>query len=250
MQTLSPNIYSRNFILDIYRGIAVLLMMIFHFCWDLREFGFIDYKLSDPFWVTFRSIILFLFLTAIGWAAYLSHKKPISSTHKTRQFLLRQRKLLAAAALISFATYTAFPYQWIYFGILHFILIVSFIHYPFASYPLISATIGLLIGIIYYSTDWLLFPNIYHFIINLGAPQNTLDIIYPFPWVACVFLGSILGQLSNQLEQSFHSHTLKPLLITHFFTWLGQNALSIYLLHQIILYGLVSLTAYLLVSFF
>ncbi|MFT2109662.1 heparan-alpha-glucosaminide N-acetyltransferase [Marinomonas sp. 2405UD68-3] len=227
---------NRNSLLDTYRGAAVFLMIIFHFCWDLREFGYIDYKLNDTFWVLFRSVILFLFLTAIGWSAYLSQRTLTNRQHKIRRFLLRQRKLLIASTAISLATYVFFPNQWIYFGILHFILIVNFIHYPFASYPIISAAIGALIGTLYYLTDLLLFPSIYGFITeSLGAPKNTLDIIYPFPWVACVFIGPIFGKYipNNALIAS-------PYLI-YIFAWLGRHALNVYLLHQIILYSLVSL---------
>ncbi|MBU2240237.1 MAG: DUF1624 domain-containing protein, partial [Gammaproteobacteria bacterium] len=48
----------RSAFLDVYRGTAVLLMMIFHFCWDLRNFGFMEFSIYDPFWVYFRSLIL------------------------------------------------------------------------------------------------------------------------------------------------------------------------------------------------
>lgn len=227
---------SRNFILDIYRGAAVSLMIVFHFCWDLREFEYIDYKLSDTFWVLFRAVILFLFLTAIGWSAYLSQKKSTDKVYKVRSFFLRQRKLLIASIGISLATYLAFPNQWIYFGILHFIFIVNFIHYPFAAYPTVSAVIGVIIGALYYSTDLLFFPNVYEFMIeSLGAPKNTLDIISPFPWVACVFIGPIFGKYTP------HNVLIKPSYFVHILAWLGRHALSVYLLHQIILYSLVSI---------
>jgi len=185
--------------------------------------------------VCFRAVILFLFLTAVGWSTYLSQQKSTDRRDNIRSFLLRQRKLLIASIGISLTTYMAFPNQWIYFGILHFIFLVSFIHFPFASYPTVSATIGVIIGFLYYATDLLLFPNAYDFIIeSLGAPKNTLDIIYPFPWVACVFMGPIFGKYIS------HNALIKPLYSVRILAWLGRHALNVYLLHQIILYSLIS----------
>ncbi|WP_330221497.1 heparan-alpha-glucosaminide N-acetyltransferase [Marinomonas phaeophyticola] len=232
----------RNPTLDLYRGLAVLLMMIFHFCWDLREFNHISYHLTDPFWVYFRSIILFLFLTAIGWSAYISKSQNCNQSQSNilKRFLMRQGKLLLAAVSISLITYITFPSQWIYFGILHFIFILSFIHYPFASLPIISASIGLFLFLIYQLTDWLLFPNIHYLITNdFGAPKYTLDIIYPFPWVTCIFIGPLIGKALSNVH-------LQTSLLTNLLSWLGQHALNIYLIHQLILYTAVKLTTDLL----
>lgn len=231
---------SRHIFLDAYRGSAVLLMIIFHFCWDLREFNYISYNLFDPFWVNFRAVILFLFLTAVGWSTYISKIPPPFQTSHFKKFLVRQMKLLIAAASISLITYLAFPSQWIYFGILHFILLASFILYPFARYPRLNAIIGLAIGLIFFVTSWLQFPNIHHFLLNeLGAPQYTLDIVYPFPWIACVFFGPIIGKFLNKI-------TVRNNSLVSILSWLGQHALIIYLLHQIILYSLISVATFLI----
>lgn len=225
---------SRNTFLDAYRGSAVLLMIIFHFCWDLREFNYINYSLADTFWTNFRSVIVFLFLTAVGWSTYISKTKETQAENHPKKFLVRQVKLLLSASSISLITYIAFPSQWIYFGILHFIFLVSFIHYPFACYPWLSAIIGLTIGLVFFLTNWLQFPKIYHVIVNeLGAPKYTLDIVYPFPWIACVFIGPVLAKTFDKIRLQNSSFVI-------ILNWLGRHALGIYLLHQIMLYSLVS----------
>jgi len=230
----------RNNFLDTYRGSAVLLMIVFHFCWDLREFNHMSYNLTDSFWVGFRAVILFLFLTAVGWSAYISKRKENHLANHFKKFLARQIKLLLSATCISLITYIAFPSQWIYFGILHFILIISFIHYPFASYPALSAIIGLTIGLLFFLTDWFLFPHVYNLITDeLGAPKYTLDIVYPFPWVACVFVGPIIGKTLSKIS-------LQNSPFANILSWLGRNALGIYLLHQVILYSLVSTASFLI----
>lgn len=226
--TLEPT--KRSAFLDVYRGSAVLLMMIFHFCWDLRNFGFMEFYIYDPFWVYFRSLILTLFLTAIGWSTYLTLSKA-----KHPSFWVRDIKLFVSAAAISLATYLAAPDQWIYFGILHFIFIASLVTRPFAKWPISSALVGASIIIIYHSTNWLHFPNAFSIISSyIELPQRTLDIVFPFPWIAVVLIGPLLGHLN------WHKCPTPNTLTIHILAFMGRYALPIYLIHQVILFALVA----------
>ena len=226
--TIEPT--KRSAFLDVYRGSAVLLMMIFHFCWDLRNFGFMEFSIYDPFWVYFRSVILTLFLTAIGWSTYLAYTKTSKPS-----FFKRDIKLFISAAAISLATYLAAPNQWIYFGILHFIFIASLITRPFAKWPIASALAGAIIVIIYHSTNWLHFPNAFSTITSYVAlPQRTLDIVFPFPWIGVVLIGPILGYLN------WHKCPTPNTLAIQILAFMGRYALPIYLTHQVILFALVA----------
>ncbi|WP_369922197.1 heparan-alpha-glucosaminide N-acetyltransferase [Marinomonas polaris] len=220
----------RSAFLDVYRGTAVLLMMIFHFCWDLRNFGFMEFSIYDPFWVYFRSLILTLFLSAIGWSTYLALGRASSQS-----FWKRDIKLFISAAAISFATYLAVPEQWIYFGILHFIFIASLIIRPIAKWPILSALFGAIIIIIYHTTKWLHFPNAFSTITSyIALPQRTLDIVFPFPWIGVVLIGPLLGYLN------WHKCPIPNNLIIHILAFMGRYALPIYLTHQVILFVLVA----------
>ncbi len=230
----------RSNFLDAYRGLGVLLMIVFHFCWDLRNFGFMEYSIYDPFWVYFRSLILTLFMTAIGWSTYLTFKKntlaeSTLSKGSYRAFWKRDAKLFFAAAVISLATYIATPDQWIFFGILHFIFVVSLITRPLAKWPLVSASIGAGIVAAYHLTDLLVFPGAFVMITNyLGLPQRTLDIVFPFPWIGVVLIGPLLGYLNCQ-KWPIPEHAL-----SHILAFMGRYALPIYLVHQVFLFALVA----------
>jgi uncharacterized membrane protein len=220
----------RSAFLDVYRGAAVLLMMIFHFCWDLRNFGFMDFSIYDPFWVYFRSLILTLFLSAIGWSTYLALGKS-----SNQSFWKRDIKLFISAAAISLATYLAVPDQWIYFGILHFIFIASLITRPIAKWPIFSALFGTIIIIIYHTTSWLHFPNAFTAITSsIALPQRTLDIVFPFPWIGVVLIGPFLGYLN------WHKCPTPNNPAIHILAFMGRYALPIYLTHQVILFALVA----------
>jgi uncharacterized membrane protein len=231
MQTASTSeSMKRSAFLDVYRGLAVLLMIVFHFCWDLRNFGFMEFSIYDPFWVYFRSLILTLFLTAIGWSSYLTLKK---GNHWS--FWKRDIKLFLAASAISLITYLAVPDQWIYFGILHFIFIASLITRPLVKWPILSAIIGLMILIIYHFTSWLIFPTAFTTITNyMALPQRTLDIVFPFPWIGVTLIGPLLGYLN------WHKCPTPDYILTHSLAFMGRYALPIYLLHQVFLFALVA----------
>ena len=62
-----PERYGR---LDALRGVAIVWMAVFHFCFDLNFFGWLDPRqnfYTDPFWTMQRKAIvsLFLFLSLI-----------------------------------------------------------------------------------------------------------------------------------------------------------------------------------------
>ncbi|WP_248280226.1 heparan-alpha-glucosaminide N-acetyltransferase [Marinomonas sp. UCMA 3892] len=220
----------RSAFLDVYRGSAVLLMIIFHFCWDLLNFGFLEYSIYDPFWVYFRSLILTLFLTAIGWSAYIALGKSNNSS-----FWKRDIKLLISATAISLATYLTMPNQWIYFGILHFIFIASLLIRPLAKWPIPSALAGAVIILIYHSTNWLHFPNAFSIITSyIALPDKTLDIVFPFPWIGVVLIGPLLGYLNWQKCPTPNSLAIQIL------AFMGRYALPIYLIHQLVLFPLVA----------
>ena len=55
-------------IIDITRGFAVFLMIIFHFSYDLKLFGHVDIDFqNDLEWWVFPRIIVFLFLFAMDY---------------------------------------------------------------------------------------------------------------------------------------------------------------------------------------
>ncbi len=231
MQTSLPHEQiKRSAFLDVYRGSAVLLMIIFHFCWDLRNFGFMEFSIYDPFWIYFRSLILTLFLTAIGWSTYITLNKA-----RNPSFWKRDLKLFISATGISLATYLAVPNQWIYFGILHFIFIASLITRPLVKWPITSALLGAIIIFVYHSTNWLHFPNAFTTITSyVELPERTLDIVFPFPWIGVVLIGPLLGYLN------WHKIPTPSNLAIDILAFMDRYALPIYLTHQLILFCLVA----------
>ena len=221
-------INTRDSALDLMRGIAIIMMIAFHFIYDLNSFGFSDIPLFTH-WagIAWRCLIVFLFLSAVGISLVIAHGKGI----KFKKFLKRLLYLGIAALFVSAGTYVMFPDGWVYFGILHLIwfstiIAISFVNLPKTSF-LIAALI--LIGAIFDQ------PNLsfISYLLEPYLPLGSVDYYPLFPWLSFVFIGIYLGH--NPYYQKIFIFRLNWLEV------IGKHALIIYLTHQIVLFSVVSL---------
>jgi len=104
--------------LDALRGVAIVWMAVFHFCFDLNHFGLLTPKqnfYADPFWTQQRSAIVSLFLFTAGMAQAAA----LDAGQAWPRFWRRWVQIAACAALVSAGSALMFPRSWISFGILH-----------------------------------------------------------------------------------------------------------------------------------
>ena len=218
----------RDSSLDLMRGVAIIMMVAFHFIYDLNSFGFTDIPLFTHWAGTaWRILIVFLFLSAVGISLVIAHSK----TLKLKKFIKRQIYLGIAALIISAGTYIMFPDGWVYFGILHLIWVSSLIAIFFINLPKTS----LLIAAIILISSTLGQPNftILSNIFEQYLPLSSVDYYPLFPWLSFVFIGIYLGHYPHyQKIFTFRSNWLEVI---------GKHALIIYLTHQIVLFSAVSL---------
>lgn len=207
-------------IVDEIRGLAIVLMIFFHFSFDLNLFGYVKIDFSNNFfWYILPRIIVFLFLFSVGLSLAISHQEKI----KWKKFWKRLLKILFFALIISISTYLIYPDKWIYFGTLHCIAFCSLLALPFLTYPYLCLFIflGLFTPSIIF--DW----NIPWFSLD----QYSLDYISPFPWFGAVTLGIFL------FHKNFHRLSPPDNSPLEFLGFLGKNALVIYLIHQPLMFG-------------
>jgi len=221
-------INTRDSALDLMRGIAIIMMIAFHFIYDLNSFGFSDIPLFTH-WagIAWRCLIVFLFLSAVGISLVIAHGKGI----KFKKFLKRLLYLGIAALFVSAGTYVMFPDGWVYFGILHLIWFSTIIAISFVNLPKTSLLIAalILIGAIFDQ------PNLsfISYFLETYLPLGSVDYYPLFPWLSFVFIGIYLGH--NPYYQKIFIFRLNWLEV------IGKHALIIYLTHQIVLFSIVSL---------
>lgn len=211
---------NRYLILDIGRGIAVLWMMIFHFCYDLRLFGWPSVPLNwDWFWYWFPRLIVasFLFVMGASWV----HARRRETDLKA--FYLRFAKLSAAAILVSVTTYILFPERWVYFGTLHCIAFCSLALFLFEGRKKLALlTILVLISLEFLDKrpPW------------FDLEHASMDYIPPFPWLIFALLGFLSAQQWTKIVlPSVIIKVMQPVAT------LGKHSLKIYLIHQPVIFG-------------
>ena len=222
-------------VIDLLRGTAVLLMVIYHFCFDLAWFGFTDFDFyGSPAWIAFRSVILTLFLGLVGFSLWLAHGKRINWRKVTRRTLL----IAANAALISAVTWWQFGDRFIYFGVLHFIVAGSLFGLLFVQFYRLNLVLGVsLLALSYYQHPWFDSPTL-NWIGFMTHKPLTEDYVPLVPWFGVVLLGLHIaqwlaraGKLSTWNEPAWVSRA-GPLLLA------GRHSLLVYMLHQPVLIGI------------
>ncbi|MDF1876493.1 DUF1624 domain-containing protein [Sulfurimonas sp. SAG-AH-194-L11] len=222
--------------LDIFRGVAIVLMVIFHFCFDLKNFGYVDFDLKHgEFWKYFRYLIVSMFIFSAGISAQLAHKNGINLQKLLKRLLL----LGVASLLVTIGSYTQFPNTWIYFGILHFFLLVTIIGLPFLKLPKISLLLGIFI-ILGYNMSWINMHWLYLYLQEtLSLPKfYTQDLVSLVPWFGVYLFGLSAGYYKLQeiflnIEILNKTNRLNTLL-----SLFGQHSFIIYLVHQIVLFSI------------
>ncbi|MEP1553138.1 heparan-alpha-glucosaminide N-acetyltransferase [Paraglaciecola sp.] len=226
---LTNNASNRCYEVDVLRGFAIVLMVIFHFCYDLSTFGWASYNTGqDIEWRIFRAIIVSSFLLAVGMSSYLAYHKHFNLTKLAKA----TSKLFLVATFLTISSVFMYPTTWVYFGIIHLIAVALPISVLFVRIPTVSLIIGVLV-IFFYSLGWLSMEPIWRWSVsNIGIPRRTVDLASLIPWIGVVLIGVFV----------MHKHILSIKLPEHYIfkklAMLGRHSLIIYLVHQPIMYGI------------
>ena len=243
-----PLVFSRFEHLDALRGAAVLWMTVFHFCFDLSQFRFIQADFyRDPLWLWQRTLILSLFLLCAGMGQAIA----VHAGQSWRQFGRRWLQIVGCAVLVSAGSASMFPNSWIYFGVLHGMAVMLVLcrltaHWgrwlwllgvlPIAldaSMPALHAAVPALAVFDLKALSW------------LGLVSHkpiTEDFVPLLPWLGVMWWGMALGQWGvarGWLLWRVPSQGLQALVLPRL-AFIGRWSLSWYMLHQPLLIGLLT----------
>lgn len=222
--------------LDVLRGIAVVLMVVHHFLYDLVEFcGAPAYLFSNPVFDVLHYLFAGLLILLSGVASRFS-----------RSNLRRGIKLAGIAlALTGVTMLLSMP---IVFGVLH-LLACCMIFYGLAG-PVLERLRGFAAPVWYaalggaslFLREWLNPVSIgFLFPLGLVAPGFFSADYFPlFPWLFVFLMGTYLGGPIKAGRFPAFFYKISP----GFFGAVGRHALIVYLLHQPVLFCLAKCLAY------
>ncbi len=222
----------RSYSLDFIRALAIVLMVVYHFNFDLFVFGVHDINPNNHVeWRAFRYLIMTLFLVCVGISIVLSHTPHIRVKKLIRRLII----LGLASIVVSIGSYTQFPNSWIYFGILHFILIGSVVALLFRNNPNVALSVALII-LLLYNADWIGVHGLFEWVQPwLGLPYRSEDSVPLIPWISAVLIGIYVGHYRLYVFTQNEQYSQRII------AFMSKYSLWIYLIHQPILIGLLAL---------
>ena len=227
----------RYALLDELRGLAIILMVIYHAFYSL---GYVlGSRAGRTLFASMEPVQPFIagtFILLCGLCCRFS-----------RSNLKRGLKLAGAAALVTLATLAMTRFgvdEVIWFGVLHFlacaVLLFAMIQRPLGKIPALPQMI--IFAALFFA--WRFVPPLprtsFFPLYALGFPSSKLsssDYFPLLPWLFWFLAGAAIGIYGKQgrLPAWMETSRVPPL------AWLGRHSLLIYLLHQPVLVGLFSL---------
>ena len=225
----NPTDNQRSDMLDVLRGSAIAMMFVYHFCYDLSYYGLAQFDFyQTQGWVYFRIVIVSSFLLVAGISLHLATCRGLNRRH----FLRRMAWLVGYASLVSISSYLLFAERWIFFGILHFIVLASVVGLLFSRYYWLNLWLGIVAIILGLMVTQPVFDQpMLQWLGMVTRLPGTEDYVPFLPWFGVVLLGMFAGRWLTEHQSAF-------------FRWQGQTALHrllalggrhslhIYMLHQ------------------
>jgi len=232
--------------IDLLRGIAIILMIIFHFFYDLNFYKIYKISLYTDFFLVYAYAVGSVFILLVGISLSLSHsriKNKLSKQQIIKKFFIRGLKIFTLGLIISLATWLYLREGFIIFGVLHCIGLSIILAVPFLKLKKFNLILGIILvsfGIILKS-----FTFDFYWLMWLGFTPTTLYTVdyYPLlPWFGIVLIGIFVGNIFyKDYKRIISVRDLSKYKPIKFFSFLGRNSLIIYFLHQPILIAIIHL---------
>ena len=244
---MKKNPSERFWEIDFLRGIAILLMIVYHLVFDLNYFSLYTTDLDSLPVLLFLYPISTTFLLLVGISLTVSYSRAqqkLSKRHLPLKFLKRGAGVFGLGLIITIVTWV-YPHNgFIMFGVLHCIGLSILLAYPFIRFrnlPLILGVLCIILGvflriIVVVDFPWLLWLGF------VPTHFYTLDYFPLLPWFGVVLIGIFLGNsLYQDNTRKFSLKDHSQLFVSRGLCFLGRHSLVIYLLHQLIIVGLLYL---------
>ena len=221
---------------DALRGLAMVWMTVFHFCFDLNHFGYLQQNFYlDPFWTWQRTAIVSLFLFCAG----LGQAIAVDQGQSWPRFWRRWSRVVGGALLVTAGSYLMYPGSFIYFGVLHGIAVMLLIARCSAGWGRWLWWLGALAlaskFMLPYALDAAGASELFNskglnWLGWITRKPVTEDYVPLFPWLGVMWWGVAAGRWLLQRHPAWPGLALPA--PGRALAWLGRWSLSYYLAHQ------------------
>jgi len=236
--------------IDALRGFAMVWMTVFHFCFDLNQFGHIHQDLyRDPVWTWQRSAIVSLFLLCAG----LGQAVAVGQGLPWRRFWRRWAQVAGCALLVTAGSWLMYPQSFIYFGVLHGLAVMLVLARLTASWGRWLWPLGALALTLPWAVKPLLTGPASGLAEALNSPSLnwlglitrkpvTEDYVPLLPWLGMLWWGLAAGRM---LMARGWLRSVPVGVVAGRLALLGRWSLSYYMVHQPVLIGALMALAWL-----
>ncbi len=235
---LNSKVVPRFWDVDALRGVAIIMVVLYHLIYDLDNFGGYGIESTSGFWGGFADVSAFMFVFLVGLSLTLSYSKTTAATGESTfgKYLLRGIKIFAYGMLITLVFWAA-NFGAVIIGILHLIGLSIILAYPFLRFKFTNLLTGLAaiaVGAYIQAQSFVVEGVAGVLLAPLGIiPANLFMPDYRplLPWFGVVLLGVFFGNAVYLPWRREKTTTPAP-SYTAPLNFLGRHTLFIYLVHQ------------------
>ena len=229
---------------DAARGVALLMMVLYHLVYDLDRLGGYGLKSTSGFWAAFADVTALVFVFLVGLSLSISFSKagaaPRSGGKLFGKYLRRGMRIFSYGILITLV-FWALSFGSVIFGILHLIGVSTVLAYPLLRLRLPNLFLSLFVIV---AGAWVQAEDV-------GASGIFGVLLAPFgikpeglfmpdyrpllPWFGIVLLGLFFGNVVYKDRRTLAPGAPGRPAYAAPVSFLGRHSLFIYLIHQPIL---------------
>jgi len=224
--------------IDFLRGIAIIMMVLYHLLYNLHYFAHFNVNVYSGFWMYFArtTATIFIFLVGVSLSVSFSRTK---KNHQDRnklfmKYFRRGLKVFSWGLIITLVTWIFLREGLIIFGILHLIGISIILAYPFLKLHYWNLFFGVFCIILGAYLKGFIFNFSYLSWLGFRPAQfYSVDYFPLLPWFGVVLIGIFFGNIFYpDYSRKFQLVELSSFSGIKVFCFLGKHSLLIYLLHQ------------------
>jgi uncharacterized membrane protein len=230
---------------DAARGVAIIMMIVYHTTYDLDNLGGYDIHSTTGYWALFADVTAGLFLFLVGVSLAISRARTsLTGWHLFSKYLARGLRILAYGVVLT-VVFLALGMGVVAFGILHLIGVSIILAYPFLGLRFTNLVLGTLI---FAAGQYILAQEIYSqsfWLLPFGIiPEGMIMPDYRplLPWFGVVLIGLFFGNVIYGDGRRPAVLGDKAPVLARPLLPLGKNSLLIYLVHQPIIIAVLAAT--------